>query len=130
MFKMTPNILRNLVFKKSTRRYPLHVREPFKGVRGELVNDMQKCNICGICSAKCPSQCIAADKKASTWSCDPFACIYCGVCVDACPAKSLSQKSRYRRPVHRREIISLEGRPRNKAAASVSAEIESQRGMK
>ncbi len=36
MFKMTHNILRNLVVKKSTRRYPFEVRETFDKVRGEL----------------------------------------------------------------------------------------------
>ena len=40
MFKMTHNILRNLVVKKSTRRYPFEVRETFDKVRGELVNDI------------------------------------------------------------------------------------------
>jgi ech hydrogenase subunit F len=118
MFKMTANILRNLMVKKSTRRYPFEVREPFELVRGELVNDMEKCNLCGVCAAKCPSQCITVDKKAFTWSCDPFACIFCGVCVDACPAKSLSQKCQYRQPVKAHEIILLQGQPRKKAADS------------
>jgi len=118
MFNMTSNILRNLMVKKSTRRYPFEVREPFESVRGELVNDMEKCNLCGVCAAKCPSQCITVDKKASTWSCDPFACIFCGVCVDTCPAKSLSQKRQYRQPINKRQIILLQGRPRKKDADS------------
>jgi len=29
MFKMTPNIMRNLVVKKSTRMYPAEVRQTF-----------------------------------------------------------------------------------------------------
>ena len=49
MFKMTPNILRNLAARKSTRRYPREVRETFDRVRGELVNDIRRCVFCGAC---------------------------------------------------------------------------------
>jgi ech hydrogenase subunit F len=115
MFKMTPNIVRNLVVKTSTRRYPLEVREPFAQVRGELVNDIERCIFCGTCELKCPSQCIQVDQKACTWTCDPFACVYCGVCVDTCPAKSLYQKTQYRSPTGERLIISQHGQPRKKA---------------
>jgi formate hydrogenlyase subunit 6/NADH:ubiquinone oxidoreductase subunit I len=114
MFKMTPNIMRNLVTKKSTRRYPVEVREPFEKVRGELVNDIERCIYCGSCALKCPSLCLAVDKKACTWVYDPFACVYCGVCVDICPAKSLYQKTRYRPPVGERLTITLQGQPRKK----------------
>ena len=99
MFKMTHNILRNLVVKKSTRRYPFEVRETFDKVRGELVNDIVRCIFCGSCEVKCPSQCIEVDRKAAVWNYDPFACVFCGVCVDICPAKSLFQKTQYLRSV-------------------------------
>jgi len=115
MFKMTSNIMRNLVVKKSTRRYPVEVREPFDKVRGELVNDIDRCIFCGTCAVKCPSQCIEVDKQAYKWNYDPFACIYCGVCVDICPAKSLYQKTQYRKPVGERLTISMQGQPRKKA---------------
>ncbi|MCK7512752.1 MAG: hypothetical protein MZV70_57775 [Desulfobacterales bacterium] len=63
MFKMTPNIVRNLVVKKSTRMYPAEVREPFAKVRGELINDIERCIFCGTCEVKCPSQCIAGGQE-------------------------------------------------------------------
>jgi ech hydrogenase subunit F len=111
---MTPNILRNLAERKSTRRYPAEVREPFEKFRGELVNDIERCIFCGSCALKCPSQCLAVDKKAFTWFYDPMACVYCGVCVDICPAKSLFQKTRYRAPMAERLTITLQGQPRKK----------------
>jgi ech hydrogenase subunit F len=117
MFKMTPNIMRNLVVKKSTRMYPAEVRPTFDKVRGELINDIESCIICGTCAVKCPSQCIAVDKKAYTWTYDPFACVYCGVCVDTCPVKCLSQKTQYRPPIGERLIITLQGKPRKKDKA-------------
>jgi ech hydrogenase subunit F len=115
MFKMTPNIMRNLVVRKSTRRYPYVVREPFDKARGELLNEIERCIFCGMCEAKCPSRCIEVDKPAYKWNYDPFACVYCGVCVDICPSKSLHQKAEYRKPTAERLTISLQGQPRKKA---------------
>jgi ech hydrogenase subunit F len=115
MFKMTHNILRNLVVQKSTRRYPVEVRETFDKVRGELVNDIVRCIFCGTCEVKCPSQCIEVDRKAAVWTCDPFACVYCGVCVDTCPAKSLFQKTQYRGPEGKRVMIRMQGELKRKA---------------
>ena len=64
MFKMTPNVLKNLFAPKATRRYPREVRAPFESVRGALFNDIENCSFCGVCALKCPSQCITVDKKA------------------------------------------------------------------
>jgi len=114
MFKMTGNILRNLAVKKSTRRYPYEVREPFPRVRGELLNDIDRCIFCGSCQVKCPSRCIEVDKQAYQWHYDPFACVYCGVCVDICPAKSLYQKPEYRKPTAEKMTVSQQGQPRKK----------------
>jgi ech hydrogenase subunit F len=108
MFKMTHNILRNLVVRKSTRRYPFEVREAFDRVRGELVNDIVRCIFCGSCEVKCPSQCIEVDRKAAVWNYDPFACVFC-------PAKSLSQKTQYLRSVDKRILVSMQGELKKKS---------------
>jgi ech hydrogenase subunit F len=118
MFEMTPTILRNFVGKRATRRYPYVVRPPFENARGEIYNDIQVCTFCGVCAAKCPSQCIAVDKKAATWSCNPSACVYCGVCVESCPSGSLHQKPDYRRPVREKEMMFLKGEVKKEVAAS------------
>ncbi|UCF90849.1 MAG: 4Fe-4S binding protein [Desulfobacterales bacterium] len=122
MFKMTPNVLRNLISKKATRRYPRQVRPPYESVRGELRNDSTQCNLCGACALKCPSQCITVDKTAGTWTCDPFACVYCGVCVDTCPAQSLTQKREYRPPAVERQTIFMQGEPRKKTKTPEAVE--------
>ena len=116
MFKMTSNILKNLLTEKATRLYPFEKREPYENVRGELVNDVNKCNFCGICAAKCPSACITVDKKTCTWECALFSCLFCGICVEACPQKSLSQKTEYRKPVREVQVVSVQGTIREKEA--------------
>jgi ech hydrogenase subunit F len=109
MFKMTPTIMRNFFSKRATRRYPQVVRPAFAGSRGALQNNIASCTFCGICAAKCPSQCLTVDKKSATWRCDPFACIYCGICVEACKTGSLRQETLYRRAATAREEILLKG---------------------
>jgi len=109
MFKMTPTILKNFLTEKATRLYPFEVREPYAHARGEIVNNSETCNFCGICAAKCPSQCIKVDKKTATWECEPFECVYCGICVDSCPKDSLTQKEFYRKPSTQIEHIMVKG---------------------
>ena len=114
MFKMTPIILQNFFSRRATRRYPHVARPAFANTRGALYNDIATCIFCGVCAARCPSQCITVDKKNATWQYDPFACISCGVCVEACTTSSLHQSPHYRNPAAVRELIHLKGRPAQK----------------
>ena len=52
---------------------------------GKIVNDMEKCILCGLCARKCPQSAITVDRKVSyTWVIDRSACVQCGACMDAC----------------------------------------------
>jgi formate hydrogenlyase subunit 6/NADH:ubiquinone oxidoreductase subunit I len=115
MFKMTPNILRNFLAPKATRLHPYKTRTPFENARGEIQNDILTCKFCGLCAAKCPSQCITVDKKSALWTCDPHACVYCGTCVEACPTRSLQQKKECRPPTPQKQVILLKGEIKKKA---------------
>ncbi|MDD3313151.1 4Fe-4S dicluster domain-containing protein [Pseudodesulfovibrio sp.] len=111
----TPTVVKNLLKKPATRKYPFEVREPFPKYRGELVIDIDRCIFCSSCERKCPSQCIAVDRDKGTWQCDPYACIYCGYCVDVCPVKCLSMKDVHRKPsTEKTEWIEQGTPPRHK----------------
>ena len=116
----TPTVVKNLLKKPATRNYPFEVREAFPNYRGELVINIDDCIFCGMCSRKCPSQCITVDKKAGTWQCDPHACVYCGYCRDACPTKCLSMNDVHRAPMTEKVTWIEQGtppKPKKKAAA-------------
>lgn len=59
--------------------------EEKKKQTGKIVNDMQKCILCGLCARKCPQECITVDRKETkTWSINRDKCVQCGACIDAC----------------------------------------------
>jgi ech hydrogenase subunit F len=126
MMNMTPTVLRNLFTKKATRLYPFEVREPFKKYRGELVNNMETCTFCTLCSKKCPSQCITVDRKAGTWDLDPYACIGCGICVQNCPVSSLSMTNDHKKPAAQKAMVNMQGtppKPKKKAAPKADPKV-------
>jgi ech hydrogenase subunit F len=102
---MTTTVLKNLMTKYATRLYPFQKVVPFKDQKGELKIEIEKCIMCSLCQVKCPSQCIAVDKKGKSWEVDPYACVYCGICVDVCPVKCLYQEGMYRAPAADKEMV-------------------------
>ena len=105
MVFMIPVVIRNLLSGSATRPYPRTSRLLFAGTRGQLVNDAEKCILCGVCARKCPSQCLTVKREEGLWQCDPFACVFCGVCVEVCPTGSLVQILQWRPAVNKREKI-------------------------
>lgn len=117
---MTPTIVKNFFTKRSTRLYPITVRELPQDTRGELYIDIKECNLCGLCARACPAQCITVDRESATWECDPFECVYCGVCSDVCNRGCLHQKEKYRAPAGEKFTMHEQGelkkKPKKEAA--------------
>jgi ech hydrogenase subunit F len=114
MFTLTPYVLRNMFSKKATRKYPYQKRKAFNDVRGELINNIEKCTFCSACALKCPSQCIKVDRENAIWTCEASACVFCGICVDTCPTNSLYQKPEHKAPFVSHQIISMKGELKKK----------------
>ena len=51
---------------------------------GKIVNDINTCILCGLCSRACPADAITVDRAAKTWSINRDECIQCGACIDGC----------------------------------------------
>jgi formate hydrogenlyase subunit 6/NADH:ubiquinone oxidoreductase subunit I len=81
--------------KPATRLYPFVKRETYPHTRGHIDIDIGKCTFCTLCEKKCPTDAIAVDRAAKTWSIDRLRCISCNACVEACPRKCLSMANTY-----------------------------------
>ncbi|HHW04181.1 MAG TPA: 4Fe-4S binding protein [Thermoanaerobacterales bacterium] len=117
------SVLLNLAKKPVTRMYPDVKRNYFENTRGHLINDMEKCVLCGICQRVCPSNCIKVNRDEARWEYNPFECVLCGVCVERCVKKSLKLDSAYRQPAsskYRVELL-MESREEGKAAGKVKS---------
>lgn len=59
-------------------------------LKGNVINNTEKCVYCGICEKVCPYNAIKVNEKTKTWVIDNKACRRCEKCVRKCPQKSLS----------------------------------------
>ena len=62
---MINTILRNFLKRPATRKYPMVKRDPFSNYRGRLINNVESCIFCRMCSTKCPAQCISHGPEGS-----------------------------------------------------------------
>lgn len=126
MFPIARNILRNIVGPRATRPHPHVVRPPFENSRGELVNDIDKCTLCGTCAVKCPSRCIDVDKQRGLWRHDPYACVLCGVCSASCPTGSLTHRREYAPPTETLQAVVLQGKTHRSRKESAETDRSSE----
>ncbi|HAJ80137.1 MAG TPA: hypothetical protein DCO75_10235 [Fibrobacteres bacterium] len=97
--------------RPATRLYPFVKREPFKGTRGSIEIDIQKCSMCTLCQKKCPTEAITVKRTEKIWEIDRLRCIACNACVDSCPKKCLKMFPQYAPSVTARGIDSFVQEP-------------------
>lgn len=114
MLEMLKTVMTNLVKKPSTRLYPKNIRDEFKGTRGKIDIDVDKCIFCGICAKKCPPDAIKVSKNTSEWEIDRFKCIICGSCVDACPKKCLMMDEKRQETAYKKSSFKAKKNIENK----------------
>ncbi len=93
LLQMARIVLKNLVSRPATRRYPRIARPSFESSRGRIAIDYPKCIHCGACSRRCPANAIAVGKEPKSWRIENFACVTCGLCVRVCPVKCLRMET-------------------------------------
>ncbi len=94
-FKLGAMTFGSLFKRPETLRYPIERKEPYKGQKGHVVNDVDSCILCGMCQKSCPCHCITVDKQARMWQINPFMCVQCSSCVRSCPVNCLSMDGAY-----------------------------------
>ena len=97
-FKLGTMTLGSLFKKPETVKYPFEKKEPPAGLKGHIVNETEKCILCGICMKNCPTSSIEVSKDDRVWRINPFSCIQCGYCTTVCPKKCLVMDPAYWQP--------------------------------
>ena len=95
---MLGDIMRSLVRKPFTERYPFVSTPAPQRTRGRLEWDAGKCTGCMLCVKDCPADAIrvtVVDRSAKkfTFAYRTDKCVYCGQCVVSCKPGALSMSS-------------------------------------
>jgi ech hydrogenase subunit F len=121
---MTKTVLKSFFRPSYTIKYP-KVKKPFSDIyRGKIINDIEKCTLCRVCSIKCPTQALRVDKSVLQWEINQLACITCSYCVEVCPKKCLSMNNVYSASVTSKSdsIVLMVQQPAPAAPASTEKE--------
>lgn len=103
-FKLGSMTMGSLFKEPSTLRYPFETKEPPAGLKGRIVNDKERCILCGSCMRACTTGAIEVDRKGRTWSINPYRCVQCGYCITVCPTKCLSMDPHYSEAAREKKI--------------------------
>lgn len=66
--------------------------------------DPEICKKCGLCSKKCPSNCINGEIRKTPFEIVQENCIKCGTCFEVCPFNAISKKTGNKKKVEKEEI--------------------------
>jgi len=90
--KIVPRLLKNLIKKPMTVRFPNESIPIPEGYRGEHEYDKGKCISCGLCAKVCPNRAIEMVQSENGRKypvIDIGKCCFCGLCQDVCHTGAL-----------------------------------------
>ncbi|MEM2878573.1 MAG: 4Fe-4S binding protein [Candidatus Hadarchaeales archaeon] len=89
MPRILPGVLKNLLKRPFTVKYPKKKTEPPDGYRGKPTINSGKCIRCWMCIRACPDRAISINKETKTPMIWLGRCTYCGECAEACPTRAI-----------------------------------------
>jgi len=90
MPRMLPEVLKNVLRRPATVKYPYVRVRPPEGYRGKPVIDRDKCIQCWLCIKACPARAITVSKETKKPRIWLGRCIFCGECAEVCPRKAIT----------------------------------------
>ena len=85
-----PTVLKNLLRKPFTVKYPYVRVEPPKGYRGRPSIEKERCVECWLCIRVCPARAITVSKETKKPSVWYMRCVFCGECAEVCPTRAIT----------------------------------------
>ena len=92
---ISKTLMRSLVGKPATLKYPQQKRTYTPATRGKVENEIERCIFCRLCEKNCPTKALAVSKERNEWEIDSLKCCQCRRCVEVCPVKCLSMDNVY-----------------------------------
>ena len=95
-------VLRNIISRPVTLKYPQERKELPERFRGRITIDYDNCIGCGLCARVCPALAITMvnppgkkDIRSRRPLVHLYKCIFCGQCALVCPRKVISFTHKY-----------------------------------
>ncbi len=94
---MIGQLLKQLLRKPATLKYPFEKRKLYEGFRGKPVWDLGKCIGCGLCVRDCPSEALEMIGKGPKAEIIHHLdrCLFCGRCAESCPRGAITMTTDY-----------------------------------